>query len=214
MEIKTDNLPAKIENVNDLLDSKVKQTDNVKTAIDLLATKTALEQEGTVEKLVEEKTAELKNDAEAKRVKAETDKINEEIEKVKKEKQKEIEEYDKIITIKQKEVERLHADSDKAQAFFDSNKEILSYIGIRNKKTLKVMQCLMVPATILFVIVQILLFPVTLVGKTAETLIEIIGGICGSIKSNAIKIIVSIFTVLLISAVAFLAYFYGFKLFG
>ena len=212
MDIKTDNLPAKIENVNDLLDNKVKQTDNVKTAIDLLATKTALEQGNTVEKLVEEKTAELKNDAEAKRVKAETDKINEEIEKVKAEKLKEIEEFDKVITIKQKEVERLKADSDKAQAFYDSNKEILSYIGIRNKKTLKVMQWLMIPATILFVIIQTLIFPITALGKTLEAIIEIVGGICNSIKNNALKIIISILVVLLIGTVVFLVYYYGFRL--
>lgn len=212
MEIKTDNLPAKIESVNDLLDNKVKQTDNVKTAIDILATRTALEQEATVQKIVEEKTAELKNDAEAKRVKAETDRVKEEIDKVKAEKLKEIEEFDKIIAIKQKEVEKLKAESDKAQAFYDSNREILSYIGIRNKKTLKVMQILMYPATLLFMIVQILLFPITVVGKTAETLIEIIGGICGTIKNNALKIIVSILVILLIIAVVFIAYYYGFRL--
>ena len=212
MEIETKKLPVKIENVKNLLDDKVKQTDNVKTAIDLLATKTALEQDGTVQKLVEEKTFELKNDAEAKRIKAETDKVAEEIEKVKKEKQKEIEEYDKIITLKQKEVEKLKADSDKAQAFFDSNKEILSYVGVRNKKSLSAMQWIMIPATIIFIIVQILLFPVTFVGKTLEALIDIVGGICNSIKNNAVKIIVTIAVLLLIGAVVFIAYFYGFKL--
>lgn len=212
MDINTEKLPAQISSVNDLLDNKVKQTDNVKTAIDILATKTALEQEGTVQKLVEEKTAELKNDAEAKRVKAETDRVNEEIEKVKAEKLKEIEEFDKIITGKQKEVEKLKADSDKAQAFFDSNKEILSYVGVRNKKSLTTMQWLMIPATILFVIVQILLFPVTFVGKTLEALIEIIGGICNAIKSNAVRIVVTISVLLLIGVVVFLTYFYGLKL--
>lgn len=212
MEIETKKLPVKIDNVNNLLDNKVKQTEDVKSAIDLIATKTALEQEGTVEKLVEEKTEELKNDAEAKRVKAETDRVNEEIEKVKAEKQKEIEEYDKIITLKQKEVEKLNADSNKAQAFFDSNKEILSYIGVRNKKSLRVMQWLMVPATIIFVIVNILLFPVTFVGKTLETLVEIVGGICNAIKNNALKIIVTIAVVLLIGVVVFFAYYYGIKL--
>lgn len=50
MEIKTNNLPQKIDDtkIHQLLDDKVKQTDNVKTAIDILATKTALEQSGTV----------------------------------------------------------------------------------------------------------------------------------------------------------------------
>lgn len=213
MEIKT-NLPsiANDDNVKKLLDDKVKQTNDVKNAIDILATKTALEQEGTVNKIVAEKTEELRNDAEAKRVKAETEKINEEVEKVKAQKQKEIEEYDKLITAKQKEVEQLKADSDKAQAFFDNNKEILKYIGVRTKKSLKVMNVLIVPATIIFMIVQILLFPLTFVGVTIESIVNILGGICGAVKNNALKIVISIVVILLIVAVVFLAYFYGGKL--
>lgn len=217
MEIKPDknNLPSKLaedDNVKKLLDDKVKQTDDVKSAIDILATKTALAQEGTVNKIVAEKTEELRNDAEAKRVKAETEKINEEVEKVKAQKQKEIEEYDKLITAKQKEVGQLKAESDKAQAFFDNNKEILKYIGVRSKKSLKVMQTLIVPATMIFIIVQILLFPLTFVGVTLESIVNIIGSICGAVKNNALKIVVSVLVVLLIVGVVFAACFYGDKL--
>lgn len=210
MEIKT-NLPsiANDDNVKKLLDDKVKQTSDVKNAIDILATKTALEQDGTVSKIVAEKTEELRNDAEAKRVKAETSKINEEVEKVKAQKQKEIEEYDKVITAKKKEVEQLNAESDKAQAFFDNNKEILKYIGVRTKKSLKVMQTLIVPATLIFIIVQILLFPLTFIGVTLESIVNIVGGICGAIKNNALKIAVSIVIVLLIIGVVFSVYFFG-----
>ena len=211
MEIKTNNLPQKIDDtkIHQLLDDKVKQTDNVKTAIDILATKTALEQSGTVEKLVNEKTEELRNDAEAKRVKSETDRINEEVKKVLAEKQRELEEYDKQIATKKKEVEQLKAESDKAQAFFDSNCEILKYIGIRNKKSLKVMQGLMFPATIIFCIVQFLLFPLTLGGVIIETFVNIVGGICEKIKNNALKIVISILVILLIVGLIFLVYFFG-----
>ena len=128
MDIDTSkNLPEKVNNVNDLLDKNIKQTDNVKTAIDYFATKTALEQEENITKVVTEKQEELENDARAKRIKAETDRINEEVKKVIAEKEKEIEEYDKLITAKKKEVEQLKADSDKAQAFFDANAEIYWY---------------------------------------------------------------------------------------
>lgn len=214
MEIKTDknNLPTKLaENgtVSKLLDDKARQTDNVKNAIDIFSTKVALEQHGTVEKLVAEKTQELKNDAEAKRVKAETDRVYEEVRKAVAEKDKVIAEYDKIISEKRKEVEQLNADSNKAQAFFDNNKEILKFIGVRNKKSLKVMQALMFPATLIFIIVQILLFPLTFVGVTLETIVNIVGGICGAIKNNALKIITTIFVILLILGVVLTVYIYG-----
>lgn len=208
MEIK--NLPqVKQSNVNSLLEKKVEQTQDVKTAIDLLATKTALEQSENLEKVVVEKSEELKNDAEAKRVEAETKRINEEAKKVVAEKQKQVELYDKEIVKKRKEVEQLKAESDKAQAFFDSNAEILKYIGVKNKKSLRVMQGLMVPATIIFIAVQLLMFPLTLCGVVLETLVNIVGGICGAIKNNALKLVISIGVVLLITAVVGLAYYYA-----
>lgn len=214
MEIKTDrnNLPTKLtedDNVKKLLDDKVRQTDNVKNAIDILTTKTALEQQGTVEKLVEEKTEELKNDAEARRVKSETDRVYEEVRKAIAEKEKRIAECDKEIDEKRKEIEKLTQESNRAQAFFDNNKEILKYIGVRNKKSVKVMQALMLPATLIFIIVQILLFPLTFVGVTLETIVNIVGGICGAIKNNALKIIISILVIILIIAVIFAVYFFG-----
>lgn len=205
---------AVVSDVKSILDNKVKNTDNVKDAIDLLATKTALEQGDTVEKLVAEKTEELRNDAETKRVFAETQRINEEIEKVKAEKQKEIEEYDRLITAKKKEVEQLNADSDKAQAFFNANSEILKYIGVRNKKSLGAMKFLMYPATLIFCIVQFLLFPLTFGGVVLEAVVGIIGGICGEVKSNALKIILSTLVVLFICGVVFIAYFFGVRLLG
>lgn len=213
MDIDTSkNLPEKINGVNDLLDKNIKQADNIKNAIDFFATKTALEQETTINKVVTEKQEELENDARAKKIKAETDRINEEVKKVIAEKQKEIEEYDKQITAKKKEVEQLKADSDKAQAFFDANSEILKYIGIKNKKSIGVMKSLMPVACIVFIIVQVLLFPLTFSGITIECLVNIIGGICGAIKNNALKIVISVTVVLLIIAVVILIYFYGGKL--
>ena len=198
--------------VNNLLDEKVRKTDDVKTAIDILATKTALEQKETLEKVVVEKEEELRNDAEAKRIHAETQQIEKEVEKVKQEKEKELAELDKEISAKKKEVERLKADSDKAQAFYDSNKDILKYIGIREKKSMKAMQGLMFPATIVFIIVQILLFPLTFIGLLLETIVNILGGICGAITNNALKIVLSVLIVVLLIGGGFCAYYFGGKL--
>lgn len=191
-----------IEEVSKIITDKVNGTDNVKTAIDLLTTKTALQQEGVVEKLVDEKEQELVKDAETKKINAET-------EKLKKEKEKEIAEFDKIIYSKQKEIEQLKVEADKAQAFFDSNKDILKYIGVREKKSLKTMQVLMFPATLVFIFVQILIFPITLCGLVLEAIIGILGGICGAIKNQALKIVITILVLLVISGVSFCTYYFG-----
>ena len=203
---------TKSNDINALLDGKIKQTSNEKEAIDFLATKTALTQDGTVEKIVNEKTEELKNDAEAKRVKAEAGRLEEEAKKVKVEQEKILAEYEKQIQAKKKEVEELIAESDKAEAYFKANAEILKYIGIRTKKSLRVMQVLMYPASIIFLIVQILLFPLTFVGVTIEAIVNIVGGVCGSIENNAIKMIISIAVILVVVAIVILAYIFGGKL--
>ena len=199
-------------NINSLLDDKVNNTTDVKIAIDLLATKTALQQKETLEKVVVEKEEELRNDAEAKRVQAETERISKEVEKVKQEKEKQLAELDKEISKRKAEVEQLKADSDKAQAFFDSNKDILKYIGVREKKSIKTMQALMFPATIVFIIVQILLFPLTFIGLLLETIVNILGGICGAIKNNSLKIVIAILVIALLFGGGFCAYYFGAKL--
>lgn len=207
-----ENLPAKTDNINSLLDQKVQQTDDVKTAINLLATREALNQEENVDKLIKEKAEELRNDAEAKRVKAEADRINEEAKKVVAEKEKQLEEFDKEISARQKEVEQLKAEADKAKAFFEANGEILKYIGVRTKKSLGVMKGLMAPATLIFTIVQILMFPLTLCGVIIEALVDIVGEVCGTIKNNALKMVTTIALGVLIMAIVVAVYVLGGKL--
>lgn len=199
--------------INNLLDQKVNETQDVKTAIDILATKTALEQKETLEKVVVEKEEELRNDAEAKRIQAETQRIEKEVEKVKQEKEKEIAEIDKVISAKQKEVEQLKAESDKAQAFFDSNEDILSYVGVRSKKTLRVMYMLMIPAIIVFALVQIIALPITIVGKLLELIINIVAGVCKTITNNALKILISVLVVAVLLGGGFCAYYFSGKIF-
>ena len=212
MEEPTNNALSTESGIDKLLKEKVANTDNVKTAIDILTTKEALQKEGTIDKLVAEKDEELRNDAEAKRIQAETERISKEVEKIKQEKEKELAELDKEISNKQKEVEQLKIDADKANAFFKSNKDILKYIGVREQKSIKTMQALMVPATIVFVIVQILLFPLTFIGLLLETVVNILGGICGAITNNALKIVLSILIIVLLLGGGFCAYFFGGKL--
>lgn len=205
-------LQVKSSSVNNMLDKKVEQAQDVKTAIDLLATKTALGQSENLEKVVTAKGEELRNDAEAKRVEAETKLRNEEIKLVEAEKKKQLEEYDKEISKKKKEVEQLNAEKDKAEAFFEANSEILKYIGIKTKKSLGVMQTLMVPSIIIFIIVQTLMFPITLCGVILEALVDITGGICNAIKNNALKMIISLGLIALIVVATVLVYYNVVKL--
>ena len=195
-----------------LIDTQSKSTNDVKTAIDLLATQTALAQEENVDKIVKEKSEELRNDAEKKRIEAETAKITEEVNKIKAQAEKELAELDKQIQAKRKEIEELKAESDKEDAYFTRNKEILKYVNIRSKKTLAVMKTLMIPATIIFLIVQILLFPITFTGLVLENIVNIVGGICGAIKNNVWRILMAILVVSIICAVVFAVYYFGLRL--
>ena len=67
--------PKQSDMVSEVIANKARETDDVKATIDLLSTREALKRDGTVDTLVSEKTEELKNDAMAKRVEAETAKI-------------------------------------------------------------------------------------------------------------------------------------------
>ena len=211
IEEKAKQLIEKVEEkpLDTMLEEKAKETTSVKDFIDLLATKTALEKTETVDKIVDEKGEELRNDAESKRIQAETERVNEEVKKVVAEKEKQIAEYDKEIAKKKAEAEQLKADSDKAQVFFESNEDILSCIGVRRKKTLRVMYWLMIPATIFFVIIRLIALPFTIGGKLVEILIDIVGGICKAISSNALRIIISILVIAILVGIFLCVYIFG-----
>lgn len=207
MEIKTDEKqskdlvkPIQQDMITSVIEENAKKTNDVKATIDLVATKTALSKEETVERIVAEKTEELKNDAEAKRIQAETDKIRQEVDKVKQEGEKVIAELEKEKKTLEAEIAQMQKQADKASAYFQSNKDILKCVGIHSPKTLGVMKGWMYPATIIFAILQIIKLPITICGSLFEGIIDIVGGVCGSVKNNALKIIVSIVVILLITA--------------
>ena len=205
-------LSTKPSNINNLIDEKVRQTNDVKTVIDLFATKTAMEQEETLEKVVVEKEEELRNNAEAKRIQAETDRIEKEVEKIKQEKEKQLAELDKVISAKQKEIEQLKAEADRAEQFFKSNEEILSCIRIKSAKSLKVMYSIMPIAIFVFILIRLIALPLTICGKLAEVVIDVVGDICKKISNNALKIVISILVIALLLGGGFCAYYFGGKL--
>ena len=183
------------------IEAQRKTAMSVKEAIDLEATKTALEQEENVKMIVQTKGQELLNDAQAKRVEAETARIKKEEEKIQQERQKELANYEKEISGLKKQAEQLKAENDKAQQFFDNHKSILKCIGIREKLGLKAMQWWLAPASVIYAIFQILLLPVTICGFLVEQVMNILGAICEKMKNNAVKMIISILTIVFIVAV-------------
>lgn len=199
------------DSVFDLIDKQVKTTDNVKKAVDLIATKTALSDQDNIDKIIDEKSEELRFDAETKRIEAETAKINEEVQKVKAQAEKELVELNKEIERKRLEIEQMKAESDRETAYFERNKEILKYVNVKTKKTLKVMQRLMIPAIVIFIIVQALVFPLTLGGLILSNIVEIVGSICGSIKNNALKIALSVVVIAIVVGLLVCSYYFGIK---
>lgn len=187
--------------IHTLIEEQARKTDDIKTAIDLLATQSALSNADNVDKIVEEKSEELRNDAEAKRIEAETLKIRKEVEKVREQAEKELAELEKQIQAKKKEIEELKAESDKEDAYFERNKEILYYVNLKEKKTMGVMQALMPIAIFVFVVVQVLLSPITFCGLLLENIFGIVGSLCSTVASKGLKIILAILVILIIVAI-------------
>lgn len=193
--------------VQKAIESNAKTVTNVKDVIDLASTQKALEKDGTVKKLTDEKTEELVNDAIRKRIEAETDKINKEVHKVRAEAEKQLAELQKSIDAKKAEAEELLMQDKKAEAFFQANKSILRCIGVRERLSLNAMIALMFPASIIFAIMQIIIFPISLVGFAIEQVMNIVDAVSGKISQAGWKIALSIVTVLAIVGVAFGGYY-------
>lgn len=198
-------------NVEDLLKNKIKNTNDVKEAIDLAATISALSQDSLAENTVLEKSIEIKNNAETKRLIAETERILQEKEKEVAEKERQSAECDRIIALKEQEIEALKKECDKAETYFAQNKEILKCIGVRSCKSLNVMKFWLYPASLVYGIIQILLFPITLCGIILESMIDIVGGICGEIKNHALKIVMAIIIIVIVIGIVALVYIAGGK---
>lgn len=180
-----------------------RKTTDIKQAIDLASTAKALEKDTTVAKLVDEKTDELIKDAEAKKIKAETDKIKEEVGRVRAQAEKELEELSKAKKRLEAEVEELQAQDDKAKAYFEANKSVLKTIGIREKLSLSAMQVLMFPAGVVFTLFQIILLPFSLIGFAIEQIMNIIDAVCGKVAKGGLKIILSILVVITVLGLVF-----------
>lgn len=184
-----------------VIDAQRKSPMTVKEAIDLEATNTALKDPGNLGMIVQTKGQELLNDAEAKKVEAETERIRKETDKIKQEREKELADLQKTIDNLQKQAEQIKAENDKAQQYFESHKSILRCVGIRERLSLGAMQFWIWPASIVYAIFQFLLLPITICGFTFEQVVGIIDAVCGKIQKGAVRIIISVLTIVLIGAI-------------
>lgn len=204
--------------VSDIIVKNAKESNKVKDVIDLAATSKALEKKETVDKIVEEKTKELISDAEKKKIESETEKIRQEADKVRREEEKKIAELNKIKNTLIGEIDNLKAEDDKAKAYFDANKSILRCVGIREKLSLKAMHFWMYPASFIYALFQIILFPFTLVGFAVEQLLGIIEAVCGKVAKGGWKIVIAIVTgiviVGLIAGIYYLVTHYAIQIFN
>lgn len=212
-------IPAADDNiVTDIIVKTAQASNQVKDVIDLAATSKALEKKETVDKIVDEKTKELISDAEKKKIESETEKIRQEAEKVRKEEEKQIAELNKIKNTLLGEIDNLKAEDDKATAYFNANKSILRCVGIREKLSLKAMHFWMYPASFIYALFQVILFPFTLVGFAVEQLLGIVEAVCGKVAKGGWKIVVAILTgiviVGLIVGIYYLVTHYAIQLFN
>ena len=204
--------------VTNIIVKTAQASNQVKDVIDLAATSKALEKKETVDKIVEEKTKELISDAEKKKIESETEKIRQEADKVRREEEKKIAELTKIKNTLSGEIDNLKAEDDKALAYFNANKSILRCVGVREKLSLKAMHFWMYPASFVYILFQIILFPFTLVGFAVEQLIGIVEAVCGKIAKGGWKIVVAIITAViivgLIAGIYYLVTHYAIQLFN
>lgn len=205
--VSNNNFKNEDEMMNSAVSEAGRQATTLKDVIDVGVTGKALQKDGVIEELTAKKEQELKEDALAKVIKSEAERIKRETDKLTEEGKKQLAELENQINKAKAEKERLDKEADKCLAFFNNHKSILKYSGCKEPMSMKYMQCMGVIGFIIMCIVKILFSPLILAGLFIELLIDIIGGVTGSVKQNAMKIIVGILVFVFVGAVVVGAYY-------
>lgn len=161
------------------------QATTLKDAIDIGVTGKALQKDGVIETLTDKKEQELKEDAEAKRLKSEADRLSEEANRTDKEK------------------EKIDKESEKAKAYYNAHKSVLKYSFVKEPMSIPFMRI----GAIMGTIVTFLFLPLIIAGALIELIVDIIGSVTGTITKNSIKLIVGLLVALFIVAVGVGCYF-------
>lgn len=199
------------KNENEMMSEAVSQAGRqamtLKDVVDVGVTGKALQKEGVLDELTAKKEQELKEDALAKVIASESERIKRETNKLTEEGKKQLAELENQINQAKAEKEKLEKEADKCNAYFNSHKSVLKYAGCKEAMSLQYMQTMAVIGFVIMCIVKIIFAPLILVGLFIELLMDIIGGVTGSIKANAWKIVVTILLFLFIVGVVIGAYY-------
>lgn len=202
---------SNFKNENEMMSEAVSQAGRqamtLKDVVDVGVTGKALQKEGVLDELTAKKEQELKEDALAKVIASESERIKRETNKLTEEGKKQLAELENQINQAKAEKEKLEKEADKCNAYFNSHKSVLKYAGCKEAMSLQYMQTMAVIGFVIMCIVKIIFAPLILVGLFIELLMDIIGGVTGSIKANAWKIVVTILLFLFIVGVVIGAYY-------
>lgn len=193
--------------MNQAVSEAGRQAMTLKDVVDVGVTGKALQKEGVLEELTAKKEQELKEDALAKVIASEAARIQRETDKLTEEGKKQLAELQNQINQAKAEKEKLEKEADKCTAYFNSHKSVLKYAGCKEAMSIKYMQTMAVIGFVIMCVVKILFSPLILAGLFLELLMDIIGGVTGSIKANAWKVVVSILLALFIAGVVVGGYY-------
>lgn len=205
--VKTDNFKDEKELIGEAVKQAGQQAVTLKDVIDVGVTGEALKKEGVLDELTDKKEQELKEDALAKVIASEAERIKRETDRLTEEGKKQLQELRNQIEQAEAEKQQLEKQASKEQAYFNSHKAVLKYAGCREAMSMRYMQTMSAIGFVVMCIVKLLFAPLLLIGLFLETLMDIIGGVTGAIKANATKIIVSILLAIVIGGVCFGAYY-------
>lgn len=211
-EIKSENLSLenweKELNKKTTLQEQLKQENSIPVTtdqnLDSALTIMALKQEETVNNLVGKKGDEMNLNADAKIIEAE-------LRKQRAEAQRAIDQLNNDISFRKNENERLKVESEKlnaeinrAESFYEANKEILKIIGVKKAHGYRTMCVLIVIAMIFYIPISAILFiPFSIVEYIIMFFIDIIGEISKRVATNGLKVLFGILSTALTGGMLF-----------
>ncbi len=152
---------------------------SLKEVIDYGVTGKTLQKDGVMETLTAQKEQELKEDATAKVIKAEAERLREEASRTNSEK------------------EKINKEKEKAEAYYNAHKSVLKYSFVKEPMSIPFMRV----GAIMGTIITFLFLPLIIAGALVELIIDLIGSVTGTITRNSLKLIVGLLVALFIVAV-------------
>lgn len=193
--------------INQAVRAAGRQATTLKEVVDVGVTGIALQNKHVIVDLKEKKERELKEDALAKVIASETARIEQETNRVLEEGRRQLADLNNQINEVRAVKDKLEQEADQNKAYFECHKSILKYAGCVQVMSVTYMKKMSVIGFLIMCLVKIVFSPLILTGLFIETLVDIIGGVTGTITHNAWKIIASLGLAILIVGIVIGAYF-------